>query len=228
MLPIERPCHATAWRWLARAIPALLLTAIGSAAALGSAGAALPLALPPSVLQQPATCLLDAVHLRPLMVIPAPPQSPAFTLPLRLTFRVSSPFGGRVHPIAGKRHQHTGADLAVPRGTGVQAVAAGTVERIVQTRGGYGRLVVVAHDAGYTSWYAHLDRFAPGLAVGQHVQQGTPLGQVGSSGAATGPHLHLEIRLHDAPLEPLALLHPPAVPAAPGAGGSWRMQASPP
>lgn len=160
----------------------------------------------------------------------------AFHPPLQGGYRLSSPFGPRTHPIRGRQHLHAGADLAAPRGTPVHAVSDGIVTALRSTPGGYGRLVTVSHAGGYSSWYAHLQHFADGLRVGQHVQRGTLLGAVGSSGAATGPHLHLEIRHHAVPQEPMALLTPPspappfAAPArtVPGAVTPWRHQASPP
>jgi len=209
----------------AAAALSVLLAAAGSAYAPPSSSAALPLILPPVTVKYSPTALLQDADLHEQAHLHS--QDPHFNPPLQVSYRISSPFGRRTHPIAGRRHTHTGADLAAPRGTDVLAIAEGTVHRIVQTPGGYGRLVVIAHDAGYSSWYAHLERFAPTLAVGHRVQQGTLLGQVGSSGSATGPHLHLEIRQHNAPMEPMALLQPLPDPASPGASG-WGMRASPP
>ena len=67
--------------------------------------------------------------------------------------------------------------------------------------GGYGRLVVVQHRAGMTSWYAHLSRISVG--PGQCVVAGTQIGRVGSTGNSTGPHLHFELRLRGAAINPL-------------------------
>jgi len=68
--------------------------------------------------------------------------------------------------------------------------------------GGYGNLVVIAHRAGMTSWYAHLSTIS--VRPGQCVVAGTPIGTVGSTGNSTGPHLHFELRLNGAPIDPLS------------------------
>lgn len=154
---------------------------------------------------------------------------PRFVQPLD-AFRVSSPFGPRVHPIRGRAHAHAGADMAAPRGTPVHAVADGTVVAVRDLSTGYGRHIVVQHDAGYSSWYAHLDAIDETVKTGTTLVAGQRLGAVGSTGSATGPHLHLEIRLDDVPMEPLALLQHQAPPARPvmGIAPAWRAHASPP
>jgi murein DD-endopeptidase MepM/ murein hydrolase activator NlpD len=126
-----------------------------------------------------------------------------FSMPLNYV-RVSSPFGYRIHPVKGKLHMHTGVDLAAPKGTPVVAAASGTV-RFVGFRPGYGNIVVLGHPRGFTTHYAHLSDFARDLRVGAPVTEGQPLGAVGSTGTATGPHLHFEVREHDQPIDPLAL-----------------------
>ncbi len=67
--------------------------------------------------------------------------------------------------------------------------------------GGYGNLVVVQHRLGYTTWYAHMSRITS--YAGEHVQGGTRLGYVGSTGHSTGPHLHWEVRLNNVPIDPV-------------------------
>ncbi len=145
-------------------------------------------------------------------------------------FRLSSPFGPRRHPIRGRAHSHSGADLAVPRGTPVHAVADGTVVALRTLRTGYGRHVVVDHGNGYSSWYAHLDRIDGTLHVGDAITRGSVVGTAGSTGSATGPHLHLEIRLHGVPMEPMALLQQAPTAPAPiiGIAPAWRANAAPP
>ena len=70
---------------------------------------------------------------------------------------------------------------------------------------GYGKLVVVQHAAGVTSMYAHLSKFL--VEPGQRVTRGTPLGLVGSTGESTGPHLHFEVRVRDAAVDPATALY---------------------
>lgn len=102
---------------------------------------------------------------------------------------VSSTVGMRFHPVLRFFRWHRGTDFAAHAGTPVQAAAGG---RVIDAgwRGGYGKLVRLAHDDGTVSVYAHLSLID--TAVGEHVAQGAILGLVGDSGLATGPHLHFE------------------------------------
>ncbi|WP_187496687.1 M23 family metallopeptidase, partial [Pantoea agglomerans] len=72
--------------------------------------------------------------------------------------------------------------------------------------GGYGRYVIVDHADGYSTYYAHLSAFARGLKTGETVKQGQRIGSVGMTGAATGPHLHFEVRVANDPVDPLVTL----------------------
>ena len=97
---------------------------------------------------------------------------------------------------AGGARAHDAIDIMAPRGTPVVAAAPGRVEKIFDSKGGGGLSVYVrSPDGRWVYYYAHLDRYAPGLAEGQAVQRGTPLGTVGSTGNANpdGPHLHFAI-----------------------------------
>jgi murein DD-endopeptidase MepM/ murein hydrolase activator NlpD len=103
--------------------------------------------------------------------------------------RISSNFAqARLHPILKIWRPHLGIDYAAPSGASVWSVANGTVI-FKGYQGGFGNLVKVRHTNGYVSYYAHLGRFAPGLRIGQRVSQKQALGQVGSTGLSTGPHL---------------------------------------
>jgi murein DD-endopeptidase MepM/ murein hydrolase activator NlpD len=126
-----------------------------------------------------------------------------FAMPLNFR-RVSSPFGMRVHPVFGEPRFHTGVDLTAPTGTPIYAAASGTVE-LAAGGHGYGKHIVLRHDDGYTTVYAHLSLYASGLKVGQRVDQGQVIGYVGRTGVATGPHLHFEVRLNNQPVDPLTL-----------------------
>jgi murein DD-endopeptidase MepM/ murein hydrolase activator NlpD len=116
--------------------------------------------------------------------------------------RVSSPFGWRNISVGGNR-QHGGVDLAAPPGTPVAAAKDGTVTQ-AGWLGAYGYAVYLDHGDGSETRYAHLSTV--NVVPGQHVRQGGLLGQVGSSGAASGPHLHFEIRLSGVAVDPLPLL----------------------
>lgn len=125
---------------------------------------------------------------------------------------VSSPFSmHRMHPILGIVRKHTGVDLAAPRGTPVHAAADGTVT-YVGWISGYGRIVKLKHAMGYATRYAHMSAFADGLDEGDHVEQGQTIGYVGSSGLATGNHLHFEIRKNGVPHAPLKMALPSGKP----------------
>ncbi|WP_233852448.1 M23 family metallopeptidase [Paraburkholderia sp. HD33-4] len=126
-----------------------------------------------------------------------------FSMPLNYV-RLSSPFGYRTHPVKGKHQMHTGVDFAAPKGTPVVAAASGTV-RFVGFKPGYGNIVVLSHPRGFTTHYAHLSAFSRELRVGKPVTEGQALGAVGSTGTATGAHLHFEVREYDQPIDPLTL-----------------------
>jgi murein DD-endopeptidase MepM/ murein hydrolase activator NlpD len=104
-------------------------------------------------------------------------------------------------------HFHGGLDLAAPAGTPVRAAAAGAA-RVAENPSGYGLHVVIDHGAGVATLYAHL-QWTP-LHGGQTVGAGEELGQVGSTGLSTGPHLHFEVRRNGRPVDPTPYL--PAIP----------------
>jgi murein DD-endopeptidase MepM/ murein hydrolase activator NlpD len=114
--------------------------------------------------------------------------------PLKFDPQVSSGFSrGRMHPILHIRRAHLGVDYRARAGAPVVAVANGTVVFAAWTRGG-GRTVRIRHASGYESGYLHLSAFGPGIHSGVRVSQGQLVGRVGSTGLATGPHLHFELR----------------------------------
>ena len=116
--------------------------------------------------------------------------------------RLSSAFGPRRHPVFGDVRMHTGVDYAVPEGTPISATAPGRVA-FVGRRGGYGRVVEIAHGSDTMTRYAHLSAAAEGLAVGDRVSAGQRIGRVGQTGTATGPNLHYEVRIGGRPVDPL-------------------------
>jgi murein DD-endopeptidase MepM/ murein hydrolase activator NlpD len=117
--------------------------------------------------------------------------------------QVTSPFRmDRMHPILHRVLPHTGVDLAAGYGTPVHATADGVVT-YASVRGGYGNLVEVLHPNGLSTRYAHLSGIAPSVLSGRPVRQGEILGFVGSTGLATGPHLHYEVRQRGQPVDPM-------------------------
>jgi murein DD-endopeptidase MepM/ murein hydrolase activator NlpD len=99
---------------------------------------------------------------------------------------------------------HLGVDWAAPRGTPVRAAGHGMVVA-AGPWGSYGHYLRIDHGGRVATAYAHLDRFAPGLRSGHLVRQGDVIGAVGSTGRATGPHLHYELLIADRQVDPLAL-----------------------
>ena len=128
--------------------------------------------------------------------------------------RISSRFNlKRRHPILHKIRAHRGVDYAAPRGTAVKASGDGKVI-FAGRKGGYGRTVIVRHGSVYTTLYSHLSRFAKGIRSGKRVGQGQTIGYVGSTGLATGPHLHYEFRVRGVHRDPLKVKLPQAAPLA--------------
>jgi murein DD-endopeptidase MepM/ murein hydrolase activator NlpD len=128
--------------------------------------------------------------------------------------RISSGFSaGRKHPILNRIRAHKGVDYAAPQGTPVKATGNGKIV-LRGKKGGYGNTVVIQHGSSHSTLYAHLNSFARGLKVGERVQQGEIIGYVGSTGLATGPHLHYEFRVNGVHRNPLTVKLPDAAPLA--------------
>lgn len=117
---------------------------------------------------------------------------------------ISSGFGMRNHPILGYSIMHRGVDFAAPTGTPIYAAGDGTI-KFVGRKGGYGNYIRIHHNNQYESAYAHISRFVSGLNSGGHVRQGQIIAYVGSSGLATGPHLHYEILLRNQQVNPASV-----------------------
>ena len=125
--------------------------------------------------------------------------------------RITSGFGGRLHPIFQTWKQHRGVDYAAPSGTRIRAVADGVIE-FAGKQNGYGNVVVIRHQGQYTTLYGHMSAFGPGISKGARVGQGDTVGMVGQTGWATGPHLHFEFRVADNPVNPLTAAVPISMP----------------
>lgn len=116
---------------------------------------------------------------------------------------IMSSFGERQDPFNGEGAFHRGVDISGNYGQSIVAPADGTVTH-ADFRSGYGRTIVIDHGYGYTTLFGHMSGFA--VANGQRVQRGDVIGYVGSSGRATGPHVHYEVHLNSTPLNPYKYL----------------------
>lgn len=131
--------------------------------------------------------------------------------PLKFS-RISSHFNlGRRHPILNTIRAHKGVDYAARRGTPINAAGDGRVT-FAGWKGGYGRTLVIKHHGGIETLYAHLNGFAEGVKVGARVTQGQRVAFVGSTGLATGPHLHYEFRQNGQHRDPLKVALPRSIP----------------
>ena len=139
--------------------------------------------------------------------------------------RVTSPFGPRRHPILGYSRMHQGIDFGAPIGTPVYAAGDGVVET-AEKKGGYGNYILIRHDDGYDTAYAHLQAFADGLQAGDRVRQGQIIGMVGTTGLSTGPHLHYEVHVNEEAVDPDGVRLPPRTILAGAALAAFQWQSS--
>ncbi len=151
---------------------------------------------------------------RPSMPEPPPVRQPLDddVCPVRCTMtQISSAFAVfRRHPIRKVIRPHEGIDCAAPYGSPVLAAGDGRVA-FAGWRGAYGRLIVLSHNDGWSTWYGHLSKIDRRIRTGATVRAGQIIGRVGTSGMATGPHLHFETRMAGRPINPLlATLSNPA------------------
>jgi len=118
--------------------------------------------------------------------------------------RLTSGFGMRNDPFTGIRRMHYGIDLANSEGTYVKAAMAGTVAAIGSNPKGYGNYLILKHQGGFQTLYAHL--LYVNVKKGQYVEQGERIGKLGNTGRSTGPHLHFSIYQYQKPINPLKYL----------------------
>lgn len=120
------------------------------------------------------------------------PSSKGFILPLSHGY-ITSYYGGRIHPVYGVASYHSGIDIAAGTGTTVMASAGGIVVTASSSYGGFGKAVIIAHNVGgktYSTLYGHMSRIS--VSQGDIVSRGEKVGEVGSTGVSTGPHLHFQ------------------------------------
>jgi murein DD-endopeptidase MepM/ murein hydrolase activator NlpD len=112
---------------------------------------------------------------------------------------ITDSFGERLDPFSGEGAFHRGVDVASDYGAPVHATADGVIT-VAENHSGYGRVVVIEHGFGITTWYAHLSSFS--AVPGSRVKRGEVIGYTGISGRSTGPHVHYEVRMNNAPVNP--------------------------
>jgi len=117
--------------------------------------------------------------------------------------RLMSPFGNRTDPFSEEGAFHKGVDIQATTGTPVHATADGIVI-FAEMYSGFGRLVVVDHGEGMHTYYAHLSKFW--VRAGQEIRRGDGVGEVGSSGKVTAPHLHYEVHMGGTPINPIRFM----------------------
>jgi murein DD-endopeptidase MepM/ murein hydrolase activator NlpD len=126
--------------------------------------------------------------------------------------RISSRFSlGRKHPILNRIRAHKGVDYAASRGTPIKATGNGKIVHRGK-KGGYGNTIAIQHGSKYSTLYAHMSKYRTALKTGSKVKQGQTIGYIGSSGLATGPHLHYEFRVNGTHRDPLKVKLPGADP----------------
>ena len=134
------------------------------------------------------------------------------TWPVPGFYRISSPFGYRIHPIFGTKKLHTGIDIGrnldPPQSIDGAAVVAADNGTVIYAayRGGYGNTVMIDHGNGIVSLYAHMQSGSIAVSKGQAVTKGSQVGRVGSTGYSTGPHSHFEVRVNGTATNPMGYL----------------------
>lgn len=126
-------------------------------------------------------------------------------MPIRGTYRISSNFGYRIHPITGVRKLHAGIDFAAKQGTDIFAAESGVV-LVARVTSGYGNTVIIDHGNGLWTLYGHIRNGGIKVKEGQSVKKGQKIAEVGSTGDSTGPHLHFEVRKNQTAVNPTSYL----------------------
>ena len=121
--------------------------------------------------------------------------------------RITSGFGVRRHPILQVPKMHTGVDWACAMGTPIMAAGSGVIEEAGR-KGEYGNYIRIRHANGYKTAYGHMSRFASGVSEGVKVRQGQIIGYVGSTGLASGPHVHFEVLVNSSYVDPMSIQVP--------------------
>ncbi|MGG4144890.1 peptidoglycan DD-metalloendopeptidase family protein [Paenibacillus algorifonticola] len=126
-------------------------------------------------------------------------------MPIFDSYRISSGYGYRIHPITGAKKLHTGIDFAAPQGTAIHAAESGVVI-LAQRWSGYGNAVIIDHGGGMWTLYGHIREGGIKVSKGDSVTKGQKIAEVGSTGNSTGPHLHFEVRINGTTTDPSSYL----------------------
>ncbi|CAM3976802.1 peptidoglycan DD-metalloendopeptidase family protein [Arcobacter cloacae] len=131
-----------------------------------------------------------------------------FQIPLSYT-RISSVFTNkRWHPVLKRYRAHLGTDFAAPTGRNIYAAGDGRIE-FVGDKGGYGKTIIINHQNGYKTLYAHQNAFAKGIRQGKNIKKGEHIGYVGNTGLSSGPHLHLGLYRNGTAIDPMTVINKP-------------------
>ena len=131
-----------------------------------------------------------------------------FQIPLSYT-RISSVFTNkRWHPVLKRYRAHLGTDFAAPTGRNIYAAGDGRIE-FAGNKGGYGKTIIINHQNGYKTLYAHQNAFAKGIRQGKNIKKGEHIGYVGNTGLSSGPHLHLGLYRNGTAIDPLTVINKP-------------------
>lgn len=120
---------------------------------------------------------------------------------LKRNIKSLSGYGIRLHPVHKVKKFHKGIDFTAPRGTAIQATGNGKVIRVEKKKRGYGQNVIIDHGYGYTTLYAHMHLIS--VKEGEVVTKGQKIGEIGSTGTSTAPHLHYEVRIDGKAVNPI-------------------------
>lgn len=131
-----------------------------------------------------------------------------FQIPLSYN-RISSVFTNkRWHPVLKRYRAHLGTDFAAPTGRNIYAAGDGRIE-FVGDKGGYGKTIIINHQNGYKTLYAHQNAFAKGIRQGKNIKKGEHIGYVGNTGLSSGPHLHLGLYRNGTAIDPMTVINKP-------------------
>ncbi len=132
------------------------------------------------------------------------PNLGSLSWPLEVAGRITSPYGYRQHPILNRQMFHSGVDIAAPTGTSVLAADGGVIV-FAGNQGSYGNVVLLDHENGLATVYAHNSYI--NVSIGDRVVRGQKIAEVGSTGRSTGPHLHFEVRINGETTDPMNYLY---------------------
>ena len=145
--------------------------------------------------------VVDLAKEKETMLASVPAIKPIRSDRLKRNIRSLSGFGMRFHPVFKRRKMHYGIDFTCPQGTAIQATGDGKVVKVERRKSGYGNNITIDHGFGYKTLYAHMHKMD--VKLGEKVKRGQVIGEVGSTGTSTAPHLHYEVHLKGKKVNPI-------------------------